>query len=49
MTAQLIRRERLQLYSLLGDGPLPTQGPTILYTRILKDPQYKNSLTKMKN
>jgi hypothetical protein len=40
----LISREELQLYSL-GDGPLPTQDPTTLYTRSPKGPQYKNSLT----
>jgi hypothetical protein len=44
MAAQLIPREGLQLYSL-GDGPLPTQGPTTLYTCTPKGPQYKNSLT----
>jgi hypothetical protein len=44
MAAQVIPREGLQLYSL-GDGPLPTQGPTTLYTRNPKSPQYNNSLT----
>jgi hypothetical protein len=44
MAAQLIPREGLQLYSL-GVGPLPTQGPTTLYTCSPRGPQYKNSLT----
>jgi hypothetical protein len=43
MAAQLIPRDGLQLYSL-EVGPLPTQGPTTLYTR-RRGPQYKNSLT----
>jgi hypothetical protein len=37
MDAQLIPKEGLQLYSL-GDGPLPTQGPTTLYTRSPRAP-----------
>jgi hypothetical protein len=45
MAAQLIPRGGLQLYSLLGVGPLPTQGPTTLYTHGPRGPQYKNSLT----
>jgi hypothetical protein len=44
MAAQSIPREGLQLCSL-GVGPLPTQGPTTLYTRSPRAPQYKNSLT----
>jgi hypothetical protein len=43
MAAQLISIEGLQSYSL-RDLPLPTQGPTTLYTPSQKTP-YKNPLT----
>jgi hypothetical protein len=38
MAAQLIPREGLQLYSLLGVGALPTQGLIALYTRSPRGP-----------
>jgi hypothetical protein len=46
MAARLIPRGGLQSYSL-GVGPLLTQGPTTLYTRDPRGPQYRNSLTPL--